>query len=201
MLPFLSTRRMAIAIAILAGATVALAAPVNAQTAVRVRANVVSLDGDRLTIRTKDNQEMQVRLVEPVAVSARVRAEASSIKSGDFVGAAAMPGKDGALAGVEVVIFPEALRGTGEGHRPFDLMPESTMTNATVADEVVATDGKTLKLTYKGGEQRLALTPDTRVFTIAPGSLADLKPGAAVNLSVDKGPSGDLQTRRVSVDR
>lgn len=199
MLPFQFTRRAAVAI--LAVATVALAIPVHAQTAVRVRANIVSLDGDRLTIRTKDNQEMQVRLVEPVSISARVRAEASSIKSGDFVGAAALPGKDGALAGVEVVIFPEALRGTGEGHRPFDLMPESTMTNATVADEVMATDGKTLKLTYKGGEQRLTLTPDTRVFTVAAGSLADLKPGAAVNLSVDKGPSGELQTRRVSVDR
>ena len=86
--------------------------------------------------------------------------------------------KNGSLAGVEVLIFPEASRGAGEGHRPFDLLPESTMTNATVADEVIAADGKTVKLTYKGGEQTLALTPETRIFTVAAGSVADLKLGS-----------------------
>ena len=98
-------------------------------------------------------------------------------------------------------VFPEALRGAGEGHRPFDLLPESTMTNATVADEVTAADGKSLKLTYKGGEQSLALTPETRVFTLASGSLADLKPGSPVNLAVEKDASGELQTKRITVDR
>lgn len=192
--------RRALAV-IMAGTSVFLVSPVSAQSTTRVRATVVGLEGDRLTVKTKDNQELQVRLVEPVTVSARVLADPSAIKPGDFVGAASVPGRQGARSGVEVVIFPEALRGTGEGHRPFDLLPESTMTNATVADEVAATDGKTLTLSYKGGEQRVALTPETRVFMIAPGSPADLKPGSAVNLTVDKGPSGDLQTKRVTVDR
>src|SRR4051794_20401497 len=152
-------------------------------------------------IRTKDCTDLKVNLVDAATVSARVHTDSYEIKAGDFIGAAAVPVKAGTLAGVEVVIFPEALRGAGEGHRPFDLLPESTMTNATVADEVVAADGQTLKLTYKGGEQTLVLTPETRVFTVASGSLSDLKPGSAVNLSVEKDVSGDLQTKRITVDR
>lgn len=188
-------------VAIVAASTVTLTTPVLAQSATRVRATVIGVEGERLTIRTKDDQEMKVRLVEPVTVSARVRADPSAVKPGSFVGAAAVPGKSGTLAGVEVVIFPEALRGRGEGHHPFDLLPESTMTNATVADEVAAADGETLKLAYKGGEQTLVLTPETRIFTVAPGSLTDLKPGSAVNLSIDRDASGDLQTSRITVDR
>ena len=129
-------------------------------SAVRVRGTIVGLEGSRLTIRTKDDQK-DVRLVELLTVSARVRADPSAIKPGTYVGAAAMPGKNGSLAGVEVLIFPEASRGAGEGHRPFDLLPDHDQCDRS--DEVIAADGKTVKLTYKGGEQTLALTPETRI--------------------------------------
>ena len=197
--PISFTRRATVAI--LAAATAALATPAFAQSAARVRATIVGLEGDRLTLKTKDDQELKVRLIEPVSVSARVRADPSAVKPGAYVGAAAVPGKNGALAGIEVVIFPEASRGAGEGHRPMDLLPESTMTNATVADEVIAADGKTFKLTYKGGEQTLVFTPQTRIFTVAVGSLADLKPGSDVSLTIEKDAGGDLTTKRVTVDR
>ena len=160
MFPIPLTRRATVVT--LAAAVVALATPVLAQPATRVRATIVGVEGDRLTIRTKDDQELQVRLVEPATVRARVRTDPSAIKAGSFVGAAAVPGKNGALAGVEVVIFPEASRGAGEGRRPFDFLPESTMTNATVADEVVAADGTMLKLTYKGGTNPRPYSGDTR---------------------------------------
>jgi hypothetical protein len=192
-------RRAAIGIAILLSSC--LSAPAWAQTATRVRATVVALEGDRLTLRTKDDQELKVKLVEPVALSARVRTDPSAIAKGSFIGAAAVPGKNGALAGVEILVFPEAMRGTGEGHRPFDLLPESTMTNATVADEVTGADGRSVKVTYKGGEQTIAITPETRVFTLQPGAMADLKPGAAVNAAIEKDPAGDFQTKRLTVDR
>lgn len=172
-----------------------------AQAVQRVRATVTSLHGDELAVRTKDDQDLLVRLVKPVIVTARVRADASAIQKGRFVGAAAVPGKDGALSGVEIVVFPEAMRGVGEGHRTWEPLPEGTMTNATVADEVTSTDGRSLKLAYKGGEKTIAITPETRVFTLADAGPADLKPGSAVSFSVEKDADGHLQTKRVSVDR
>ena len=111
--PILLTRRATVAI--LGVATVAFASPVLAQSAARVRATIVGVAGDQLTIRTKDDQELKLRLVEPLTVSARVRTDPSAIKPGSYVGAAAVPGKNGTLAGVEVFIFPEASRGAGKG--------------------------------------------------------------------------------------
>jgi hypothetical protein len=166
-----------------------------------VRATIVGVEGDRITLRTKDDQELRVKLVDPVTISARVRSDPSLITAGSFIGAAAIPGRGGALAGVEILVFPEAMRGTGEGHRPFDLLPESTMTNATVAEEVTGADGRSVRVTYKGGEQTIAITPETRVFTLQPGSAADLKPGASVNAAIEKDSSGDFQTKRLTVDR
>jgi hypothetical protein len=194
-----TTRRAALVLG-LAWSLSPVVAPAQAQTATRVRATIVGVEGDRVTLRTKDDQELKVKLVEP-SISARVRIEPSAIKPGAFIGAAAVPGKGGALAGVEILVFPEAMRGTGEGHRPFDLLPESTMTNATVAEEVTGTDGRSVRVTYKGGEQTIAITPETRVFTLQPGSMADLKPGAAVNAAIEKDAAGDLQSKRLTVDR
>jgi hypothetical protein len=194
-------RRAAIGLGLALLLSSPVSAPAWAQTATRVRGTVVALEGDRLTLRTKDDQELKVKLVEPVTLSARVRTDPSAIAKGSFIGAAAVPGKNGALAGVEILVFPEAMRGTGEGHRPFDLLPESTMTNATVADEVTGADGRSVKVTYKGGEQTIAITPETRVFTLQPGAMADLKPGAAVNAAIEKDPAGDFQTKRLTVDR
>jgi hypothetical protein len=193
------TRRAALVLG-LAWSLSPVVSPAQAQTVTRVRATIVGLEGDRVTLRTKDDQELKVKLVEPT-ISARVRVEPSAIKPGVFIGAAAIPGKGGALAGVEILIFPEAMRGTGEGHRPFDLLPESTMTNATVAEEVTGSDGRSVRVTYKGGEQTIAITPETRVFTLQPGSVADLKPGAAVSGAVEKDAAGAFQTKRLTVDR
>jgi hypothetical protein len=186
-----------LAAAVLAGAS----APAVAQNAPRVRGTITGLQGDDLLVKTKDDQELAVRLVRPTTMTARIKADPSAIKPGVFVGAAAVPGKGGALAGVEIVIFPEAMRGAGEGHRAWEPLPEGTMTNATVADEVSATDGRSLKLSYKGGEQTIAITPETRVFTLGDATLADLKPGAPVSFGVEKDADGHLQTKRLTVDR
>ncbi|MFO1147396.1 MAG: hypothetical protein U1E62_03385 [Alsobacter sp.] len=201
-MPFISpSRRKAVAFGLALPFALSLATPSQAQTATRVRATISAVEGDRVTLRTKDGQELKVKLVEPLTVSARVRVDASAITKGVFIGAAAIPGTGGALAGVEILVFPEAMRGTGEGHRPFDLLPESTMTNATVAEEVTGADGRSVRVTYKGGEQTIAITPETRVFTLQPGSTADLKTGVAVNAAIEKDASGEFQTKRLTVDR
>jgi hypothetical protein len=172
-----------------------------AQAAQRVRATVTSLQGDELAVRTKDDQDLLIRLLEPTTMTARVKSDPSAIQKGRFVGAAAVPGKDGTLSGVEIVVFPDSMRGVGEGHRAWEPLPEGTMTNATVADEVTSADGRSLKVTYQGGEKTIAITPDTKVFTLADASRADLRPGAAVSVSVEKDVDGHLQTKRVTIDR
>jgi hypothetical protein len=189
--------RLALTIA----AALAISGPLLAQTpTARIRGVIESADAARMVVRTREGEALPIVLKGPVTVSQRVKATAASIAPKSFVGVAAAPGPDKFLRAVEIFVFPEAMRGTGEGHRPFDLMPESTMTNATLADTVDTTDGKALKLTYKGGEQSILLTPDTAVFTYASGSVDDLKPGRRVTTTVEQLPDGGAQTSRVTVD-
>ncbi|GGH09955.1 hypothetical protein GCM10007036_06260 [Alsobacter metallidurans] len=183
-------------------ATVGLAAVTatgaSAQTA-RLRGAIVSANASVLEVRTREGATVNVQLAPNVTVGRRVRAEASQIKPNDYVGVAAVPGTGETLKAVEIFIFPAAMRGTGEGHRAWDLLPESTMTNATMAETVDTSDGKAMKLTYKGGEKTIALTPDTKVFTFAQGSAENLVPGRQVTLNAEQ--KGDqVTTARVTVD-
>jgi hypothetical protein len=125
----------------------------------------------------------------------------ADIKVGSFVGTTTVPGSDGTPTAVEVHVFPEDMRGTGEGSRPYDLRPNSSMTNATVAESVAGTDGNTLLVKYKDGEKKVLVPPETPVVTYVPGQKSDLKAGDKVIAFMKKLPDGSYETNRVSVGR
>ena len=151
------TRRMigaAVFGAVFAASLAAAEAQQMAQTPpVRIRGTIEKVDGSTLTIKARDGQTMQVELADNPTIRTVVKKTVADIKQGLFVGITAMPQPDGTQKAVEIHIFPEAARGTGEGHRPWDLMPNSTMTNANVDSEVAISDGKKLVLKYKDGEK------------------------------------------------
>jgi hypothetical protein len=190
-----------------AGALVALLAlPAAAQNApegtpTRIRGTVEKLDGQTLMVKSRDGQQMTIALAPNFTVSAVVKKSLADIKAGDFVGAASTKGTDGKLHALEVLIFPEALRGTGEGERPWDLVPDSLMTNATVAGIASAAQDQVLKVTYKGGESEIIVAPNTPVVTFGPGDASLLKPGAAIFIGALKKPDGSLSAARVNAEK
>ena len=189
--------RLALAVALSLGTGVAMA-----QTATRIRGTVVGVEGAILRVTPNGGgQEEPVTLPPTVAVIALVPAKLSDITSGSFIGTAATTQPDGTLVAKEVHIFPESMRGAGEGHRDFDLGPKSTMTNGTVGQEVRSTAGNRLTVNYKGGEKSIVVPPDVPVVTFAPGDKAMLVPGAHVQLQVQKGSDGTLTAERVTVGK
>src|SRR6266511_3423460 len=122
----------------------------------QVRGNVEGDDGHMLTVKSRDGQTAyQVKMADNVAIRGVVKASLSDIKQNSFIGVTGMPQADGSQKAVEIHIFPEALRGTGEGHRQWDLMPNSTMTNATVAQMVKGGEVDVITLKYKDGEKKI----------------------------------------------
>jgi len=187
-------------ISCLAGAILALLVlPALAQegTPTRIRGTIEKLDGQTLTIKSREGQELSITLSNDLKVSAVNKAQLSDIKQGDFIGSAAVPGTDGKLHAQEVLIFPEALRGTGEGYRPWDLTPDSTMTNATVAEVAEGAKGRLLKLKYKDGEKELDVPLEAPIVTLAPGDPSLLQPGTAVFIPAMKAADGSLAAGRV----
>ena len=189
-------------------AAAVLSAAAFAQTSnVRVRGTVEQVDGSVLTVKSRDGEMLKVKLADDVKVVAMVKAQLSDIKPGSFVGSTAMPEENGHWQAVEVHIFPEEMRGTGEGDRPFDYRPKSTMTNGTVSNAgtdgatVSKEEGTTLTLKYKEGEKKIDVVPATVIFTYAPGSKDELKPGAIVNAAATKQPDGSLMSARINVAR
>jgi hypothetical protein len=167
----------------------------------RIRGTIDGLSGRDLSITTREGQKVTVRLAENAGVSALRRLELSSITPGSFIGTAAEPGPDGVWRALEVLVFPEALRGTGEGHYAWDLTPSSTMTNATVDSAVQGNDGRSLTLTARGQQIRVMVPPDVPVVTLIPAAMVDLKPGAQVFLTATQGADGTLTAARVTVAR
>jgi len=183
------------ALALLLGASVAIA---QAPPVARVRATIESVDGAMLTAKSRDGAELKIKLADNAAVNEVVKASLADIKPNSFVAVTGMPQPDGSQKAVAVVIFPEALRGVGEGHRPWDLEPNSTMTNATVDNEVAAVDGQTLTVKYKDGEQKIQVTPTATITTFAKKSAADLKPGEKIFIAAAKKlPDGTLEAPNV----
>jgi hypothetical protein len=182
-----------------------LAAPVAwAQEAppVRVRGTIEGIiDSAVYVVKTRDGAELKVTLPEKPQIAGIVRASLSDIKEGLFVGVTAMPKPDGSLNALEVHIFPEAMRGTGEGHYPWDLRPQSTMTNANVEQIAAAVDGRTLTLKYKDEEKKIFVPADAPIVAYVPGDTSDLKPGAKVLIIAAKQPDGTLQGRAWRVGR
>ena len=167
----------------------------------RVRGTIESVDGDTLMVKSRSGEDVRLKMTGDIRVVGIVKIALSDIKVGSFIGTTTVPGPDGSQNAVEVHVFPEAMRGTGEGSRPYDLRPNSTMTNATVAESVVANDGHTLMIKYKDGEKKVVVSPETPVVTYVPADKSDLKPGAKVIAFMKKLPDGSLETSRVSVGR
>ena len=170
-----------------------------AQDTVRVRGTIERVEGQTLVVKSREGAELKVVLADNALVVAIVKASLSDIKQGSFVGVTGMPQADGSQKAVEVHIFPEAMRGTGEGHRPWDLRPQSTMTNANVEQTVAGVDGHTLTLKYKDGEKKIIVLPETAIVTYMPGDKSELKPGVKIFIAAaNKQPDGTLQAPRVN---
>ena len=177
------------------------AATATAQVPVRVRGAIAKVSGQTLTIASRDNSTVEVRLADNAGVTAVVPAALSDITVGQFVGIAALPGADGTFRAQEVLIFPEAARGTGEGHYAWDLSAGSTMTNATVETMVERVDGPVLTLKHKDGSVNIEVPTDVPIVTFAPGDRAMLQPGAHVFISGQQRSDGVVTAGRVLVGK
>jgi Domain of unknown function (DUF5666) len=167
---------------------------------VRVRGTIDSVNGSTLNVTARDGAKVTVKLADNATVVGIAKASLADVKQGSFVGITAMPQPDGTQKAVEIHIFPEAMRGTGEGHRPWDLMPNSTMTNANVDSEVAITDGQKLVLKYKDGEKTFIVPANVAVVTFVPGTAAALTPGAKIFVAAGtKQGDGTVLAPRINV--
>ena len=187
-------------------ASLALVADVLAQTPpasppTRLRGSIAAIDGKTATITTREGTSVPVKLADNWAVMLVSPMTMADIKENSFVGIASLKAPDGTLNALEVLIFPEAARGSNEGHYPWDLQPESMMTNATVATVAAAPDGQTLTLKYKDGTQTIKVKPGTPIVTFAPGERTDAKVGAKVFLGATKAADGSLTAGRLLVGK
>ena len=173
-----------------------------AQDTVRVRGTIEQVEGQTLMVRSREGVELKVVLADNALIVGIVKASLSDIKPGSFVGVTGMPQADGSQKAVEVHIFPEAMRGTGEGHYPWDLRPQSTMTNADVVkveQTVTGVEGRTLTMKYKDGEMRIIVPQDAPIVTYVMSDKSELKPGAKIFIAAAKRQlDGTLQAPRVN---
>jgi Domain of unknown function (DUF5666) len=169
---------------------------------VRVRGTVEGIDGSMLTVKARDGQTYKIKLTDNASVRGIVKAPLSDIKDNSFIGVTGMPLPDGSQKAVEIHIFPDTMRGTGEGHRSWDLRPNSTMTNATVAQMVKGVEGNEITLKYKDGEKKIIVTPETEIVTYVSSDKSELKPGAKIFIAgANKKDDGTLEAAAVSVGR
>lgn len=192
--------RPLVAVAMVAASTLCAVAQ-RAPVPTRVRGTIESVTGDTMQVKSRSGEDVKLHIASDLRVSGIVKISLADIKTGSFIGATTVPGPDGGQNAVEVHVFPESMRGTGEGSRPYDLKPNSSMTNATVAESVVGNDGHTLLIKYKDGEKKVFVSADTPVVTYVPGEKSDLKPGAKIIASVKPLEDGSLEANRVSVGR
>jgi len=167
----------------------------------RVRGTIEAVDGDVLAVKSRSGEDVKLRMTGDIRLVGIIKISLADIKLGSFIGTTTVPGPDGRQNAVEVHVFPEDMRGTGEGSRPYDLRPNSTMTNATVAETVAGNDGQTLMIKYKDGEKKVVVAPDTPVVTYVAADKSELKPGAKIIAFVKPLPDGSFETNRISVGR
>ena len=189
--------------AVLAAASLfATAASAQAPATVRVRGAIEAVDGAVLTVKSREGTEMKVRMTDDVVVIGIAKSALSNVKPGSYIGVSAMPQADGSQKALAVHIFPEAMRGAGEGFRAWDLRPNSTMTNATVAETVAGTDGQNIMVKYKDGEKKVVVGADTPIVAFVTGDKTELKPGAKIIIfGAIKKEDGTLEANRVNVGR
>jgi hypothetical protein len=187
------------AFAVSSFAVVCFAVPASAQDTMRVRGTVESIDGPMFVVKNRDGAELKLTMADNPLFVAIVKSTMADIKPGMFVGSTGMTQEDGSQKAIEVHIFPESMRGTGEGHYDWDLKPQTKMTNANVEQTVAGVDGQMLSVKYKGGEKKLLVTPETVVVTYVIGDRNDLKPGTKIFVAAaKKQPDGTLQTPRIT---
>ncbi len=192
--------RLLIALAMLAASTLHAAAQ-KSPTPTRVRGTLEAVDGDVLSVKSRSGEYVKLHMTGNVLILGITKIALADVKVGSFIGTTTVPGPDGAPKAVEVHVFPENMRGTGEGSYPWDSRPNSTMTNATVSDSVAGVDGQTVMVKYKDGEKKVVVTQDTPVVIYVPGDKGDLKPGAKIIAFVKQLPDGSFETSRISVGR
>lgn len=169
---------------------------------VRIRGTLEGIDGPMLSIKSREGADMKVKLTDNATVFAVVKTELSEIKEGSYIGVTGVPEPDGTQKAVAVHIFPENQRGASEGFRPWDQRPNSTMTNATVAQTVKGTDGQNILVKYKDGEKKVVVPPETPVVTFVATDKSELKPGAKIIIfGAVKKDDGTLEAGRVNVGR
>ncbi|HXT78951.1 MAG TPA: hypothetical protein VN702_05250 [Acetobacteraceae bacterium] len=191
-------QRVFLAMAFVAG----LASSAVAAGPTHVRGTVASIDAHTLTINSRDGQKIDLAVNEKLAVIALKNVDPASIKPGTYIGTATRPGKAGGLpVALEVFVFPESGRGAGEGHYPWDLAPDTMMTNGTISGMVQSTDGHHLVLTYKGGTTTVLMPADIPIVTPTPAERSDLKPGTPVFLTAVPNAEGHLSASRVVVGK
>jgi hypothetical protein len=183
-----------------AAAPAQAAAPAPAPAPVRVRGVIGKVDAHELLVTTKSGDKVTLKLADDASVTWIEPIKITAIKPGSFIGTAAVTQPDGTLKALEIQVFPESMRGVGEGHRPWDLGPGSTMTNGTVGDLKVS-HGRMLTLTYKGGEQKVFVPPKAPVITYAPATKAALKKGAHVIITAIHNADGTMTATRVGVGK
>jgi hypothetical protein len=171
------------AVALLFAASFAAA---QAPQMVRVRATLENVSVPMLTAKARDGAEMKIKLADNAPVNEVVQASLADIKDNSYIAVTAMPQPDGSQKAVAILIFPEAMRGVAEGFRPWDLEPSSTMTNATVAEQVKSTDGQTLTVKYKDGDKKILVTPATIIVTYKKAAASDLKAGQKIFVAAAK---------------
>jgi Cu/Ag efflux protein CusF len=194
--------RAALALVAALAATAATAALAQAPQTVRLRGVIEKVDGNKVTAKSDKGDALTLNLADNVLVVAVVKASLADIKDGDFIGSGAMPQPDGSQKAIEVHIFAESMRGTGEGFRPWDGAPNSTMTNGTVGATVTNVDAPVITVKYKDGEQKIVVTPDVPIVRYEVVDLSALKPGVAFSvLAAVKTPDGSYDIKRINVGR
>jgi len=189
---------------VLAGVALVAALTVSsafAQT-MRLRGTIEKVDGNTLRIKTRDGAEATLTLSNNAVIVGVVKASLADIKEGSYIGSGAMPQADGSQKALEVHIFAETQRGTGEGHRPWDGAPNSTMTNGTVGTTVTSVDGPAITVKYKDGEKKIMVGPGVPIVRYEIGGPGDLKPGASFSvIAATKKAEGTFEAARINVGR
>jgi hypothetical protein len=176
-----------------------IALPASAQETVRIRGTIEKVDGPVYVVKNRDGAELKLTVSDPGLYVAIVKSTMADIKPGMFVGATGVTQPDGSQKAIEVHIFPESMRGTGEGHYDWDLKPGTKMTNANIEQTVAGVDGPVLSVKYKDGEKKVLVTPETAVVTYVVGDKNDLKPGTKIFVGAGKKQAdGTVQTPRVT---
>src|SRR5580658_9787461 len=190
--------RAVLVVAALAATTALAQAP---QT-VRLRGVIEKVDGNTVAAKSDKGDELKLNLADKMLVVAVVKASRADIKYGDFIGSGAMPQPDGSQKAIEVHIFAESMRGTGEGFSPWDGAPNSTMTNGTVGNTATGVDGPVITVKYKDGDKKIIVTPDVPIVRYEVVDLSALKPGVAFSvLAAVKTPDGSYDIKRINVGR